>query len=204
MPRISDHDNRLYELAEAEARKLAIKRKREALHLADDDDGAEITAPPDEADIIDLIVDRIDWNEYKERLKKAKYIVTAKTRPDPDKWVTHQMWLPGLENRPRDFDEELRVRNNSGQLEKLPDCPPEFIAADAQRSRAHRHKVDEADDFKRVRSDLYQQWTIAELRRGRVSEELLFKTFLAESGFLKPKPADEPPRPEPSADDDDD
>jgi hypothetical protein len=216
MARLSDNDEDAYKWAEDEARKLAVDKQRKALeeeHFRKWDDAeearriaasAKITASPDEGDIIRLLASHIDWNEDREKLKKAKYIVNVKTKPDPDKRVSQQLCLP-LQD-PRDYDDELRLRNGTGQLELLPLCGPDFLTADAQRARTHAQRATASAEFKTVRSERFMTWIVESLteKPDRSREELIFKTFVEESGFLKAKPSGEPPKPEPSLDDNDD
>lgn len=134
----------------------------------------------DEKALIDEVTPLIDFDADQERWNKAKKAVDALKKPGSTEsdGVT---CLPGLDAYA--WEPQRLIADDQGHLIEQAKARPHYKDAEAKRAREVAKRQAVWADRKTTESTEFAAWAIRELARGRKATEILFDTFLRESGY---------------------
>lgn len=133
----------------------------------------------DEDVLVKLIAEKIDIDVDAARLRKAKQIVNAHTKPGSTKPEGELTLFDTYGYEPRRL-----VRDDHGNIVEQDIALIAMKQAEARRSRRH---VDDAQlwaNRKTREAEEYAAWVIDQTKAGRTENDLTFGAFVRESGAL--------------------
>jgi hypothetical protein len=148
----------------------------------------------DEKKLLDAIADRLDVDVAAIKVAEAKRLIERNRKPgvtEPD----GQLFLPGLE--PCAYEPNRLVMDDDHHLIEQAKSTPRYKTAEAKRSRINAQRALAHSNRKATEAELFAEWVIEQQAAGRKQKELIFETFVKETGLWASGEAE--PEPDPDA-----